>query len=260
MKQAYIFCLFVSIAYALPAQNISPASQFATTISEISLTKPKAFYFGEKYKGTWISFYSNGNRCDSGYLVNNMPDGIWKSWYPNGQLRFQMHCSAKRLSSAKDEMARIYKPGFSPSPHIREMKQLVANSPYPYDKLIYRQLYIAIHPVESSVAAEVLVNVQSGEGISSFQTALPPFTECMVHGVYKSYFENGMPKDSGYCDNGVREGVWEEWDENTKLKAVGFYKNGLRFKDWRYFNKEGKLQFINWYNRQEQITETIVLK
>jgi antitoxin component YwqK of YwqJK toxin-antitoxin module len=278
MKQVCILSLFVSIAYALPAQNISPANQFATTISETRLPllttinelpvvapapgiEPHAYFFGEKVRGTWMSFYSNGNRCDSGFLLNNMPDGLWKSWYPNGQLRVQMHCSAKKLASAKDEMERLYKPGFSPGPHMREMRQLVVNSPYPYDKLIYRQLYIATHSQEKDEIYEaVQVNVHSGDHIKSFQTELPPFTECMVHGVYKTWFENGLLKDSGYCDNGVREGVWVEYDENSKMRAVGFYRNGLRFKDWRFYNMEGKLQFIRWYNRQEEITQTIALR
>lgn len=240
MKQVLILSLFVTGVYAFTAPSYFP---------------------GERYKGVWVSYYSNGNRCDSGFLVNNLPDGLWKSWYPSGQLRVQMNCNARRLSAAKDEMDRIYKPGFSPSSNLREMRQLVASSPYPYDKLMYRQLYLSIHPHEmDGNAEEVQVNVQSGDKINSFQTGAPPFTECLVHGVYQSWLENGMLQDSGYCENGVRQGVWEEWDETANRRAVGFYKNGLRWKDWRYYNKEGKLQFIRVYNRHEEITETIVLK
>ena len=230
MKQVFLLSLFVTALHATSAQNISPANPIAASISTIK-------NFNEKFKGTWVSYYANGNRCDSGRLVNNIPDGLWKSWYANGQLRVQMYCNARRLVSAKDDMERVS------------------------DKLMYRQLYQSIHPHEMEGNAEaVQVNVQSGKKINSFQTGEPPFTECMVHGVYKSWLENGMLKDSGYCENGIRKGVWEEWDENTHLKGVGFYKNGLRFKDWRYYNKEGKLESIKWFNRQEEVTETIVLK
>jgi antitoxin component YwqK of YwqJK toxin-antitoxin module len=259
MKQLICLSLFVTGVYASTAQNISTASQLAATLTEIK--KAPADFPGEKHKGTWVSYYANGNRCDSGYLINNIPHGVWKSWYPNGQLRIQMSCNAKRLASAKDEMDRIYKPGFAPGPNLREMRQLVANAPYPYDKLVYRQLYLSIHPPTLDDNDEqVKVSVQNGDKINSFQTGAPPFTECMVHGVYQSWFEDGMLMDSGYCDKGIREGVWQEWDENMDMKAVGFYKNGLRWKDWRYYNKEGKLQYIRWYNRQEEVTETIVLK
>jgi len=126
--------------------------------------------------------------------------------------------------------------------------------------LMYRQLFIATHPpaIENE-NQEVQVQVQSGEDYSSFKTNSPPFTECLVHGVYKTWSEDGALIDSGYCDDGVREGVWQEWDEEMNMRAVGFYKNGLRWKDWRYYNKEGKLEYIKWYNRLAEVTETIVL-
>ena len=271
-----LLILFVSGAYALLAQNISPATQFATTIAEIKLPlvhtgpaaepaaaemMPSSYYIGENYKGTWMSFYTNGNRCDSGFLSDNRPDGLWRGWYPNGQLRMEMNCSAKKLTAAKDEMQRIYRPGFTPPPGTLQMKYLMASSTYPYEKLAYRLLYYAIHPPEIEKSyREIQVTVQSGEKTNSFQTDSPPFTECLVHGVYRSWFENGALKDSGYCDNGIREGVWEEWDDSVNMRAVGFYKHGMRWKDWRYYNKEGKLEYIKLYNRLEEVTETIVLK
>lgn len=241
MKQLYLISMFVLRYCMVAAQNMSPAT---TQISSTEFIQPENHFPGEKYRGTWVSYYSNGRLCDSGYLINNKPDGLWRGWYPNGQLRVQMQTSAKRLSSATEEMERLYRPGFSPGPHIKEMKQLQVSSVYPYDKFIYRQLYIATHPPD----------VEDGVGPKA------PFTECMVHGVFQSWFENGILKDSGYCDNGVREGVWEEWDEEANMRTVGFYKNGLRWKDWRYYNKEGKLDHIKVYNRQEEVTETIVLK
>lgn len=235
MKKAILLTLFVSGVSLCHAQN-------------------------SKYKGTWQSYYPNGNHCDSGYLYENMPHGTWKSWHPNGQLRMQIECSAKKLMSAKDEMQRIYRPGFAPGAGTR--KQMISNAGgHAYDKIIYRQLFFSIHPPDmENTLREVTVQVQSGDSMNSFTTDSPPFTECLVHGVYKTWFDNGMLKDSGYCDAGVREGVWEEWDEETDMRAVGFYKNGMRWKDWRFYNREGKLQYIRWYNRLEEVTETIVLK
>jgi antitoxin component YwqK of YwqJK toxin-antitoxin module len=262
--------------YTLQAQNLS-VTQIAsiTNISEIKIpvvytlaVQPVAetmqtaeYYIGKKYKGTWQSHYSNGNPCDSGFLYENIPDGLWKCWYPNGQLRVEMECSAKRMSATIDEMQRIYKPGYSPGPGITQMRQVMATSSYSYDKIVYGQLYVATHPpdLDNSIR-RVNVQVQQGNGVNTFTTETPPFTECLVHGVYKTYFDNGLLQDSGYCENGIREGVWEEWDEEQGMRAVGFYKGGLRWKDWRFYNKEGKIQFVKRYNRTEEVTETIVLK
>ena len=152
MKQVILLTLFVSGVCMLRAQN-SPANQFASinhlpeiklpvVQSAVAMLQPATDFIGEKYKGTWQSYYTNGNACDSGFLYENMPDGIWKSWHPNGQLRMEIECNSRRLMSAKDEMQRIYKPGYAPQPGSRKLKQMVANSGgFPYDKLIYRQLF-----------------------------------------------------------------------------------------------------------------------
>jgi hypothetical protein len=271
MKQVSLITLLLAGVYLAQAQNsLTGQTVYPPVFSDMlipvvepaeAVLLPAAHYIGDKYKGLWISHYPNGNRCDSGFLQNSMPDGLWKSWYPNGNLRMVIECSARRLSSTKDEMQRIYKPGYNPAPGVREMGQALVNSTYPYDKLMYRQMYFATHPPDlDDNNTTVEVQVQSGDGSNSFKTDSPPFTECLVHGLYKTWFEDGTLKDSGYCENGVREGVWQEWDDATNMRAVGFYKNGLRFKDWRYYNSKGKLEFIKWYNRMEEVTETIVLK
>ena len=102
MRQVCLLSLFVAGMYLASAQNITSAGQLATTISEVQLSivsQPiesisPADILGEKYKGTWISYYDNGNRCDSGFLQNGKPHGVWKSWYPNGQLRVKMECAS----------------------------------------------------------------------------------------------------------------------------------------------------------------------
>ena len=96
MKQVILLSLFVTGVYASTAQNISPAGFFATNIAEIKLPvvaaavsaevsssmimHPPAYFLGDRYKGVWISYYANGNRCDSGLLINNLPDGLWKNY------------------------------------------------------------------------------------------------------------------------------------------------------------------------------------
>lgn len=271
MKQVCLLSLFVAGAYVCTAQNISSTDQLAYTITKLRLSlidDPVDKVYPEniidkKFKGTWVSYSSNGNLCDSGYLLNGKPHGLWKSWYPNGQPRVQMQCDAKRLDATRSEMERIYKPGYSPGPAIREMRELVLSSPYPYEKFLYRQLYLSIHPPRRTDSSEeqVLVLLQSSNSpdlvANTFTTSERPFTECMVHGNFQSWFEDGFLQDSGYCDNGIRQGVWQEWDESMNLRAFGFYKNGLRRKDWRYFTREGKLEYIKWFNRLEEVTETI---
>jgi len=267
MKKVMSAVLFLLVWVTLQAQHKTSKriASSTNTYSQLPYVPreiyPPEHYIGINYRGNWQSRYSNGQLCDSGYLKNNMPDGIWKSWYPNGQLRMMMECNAKKLVATKNEMQRIYKPGYSPPPHLQEMKDIMNDDEsLPYEKLMYRQMYLSIHPPGlKDSAAELLVTVEEGDTVKTFMTNALPFTECLVHGRYVTWFPDGTRKDSGYCNEGIRQGVWEEWNEDGTVRAVGFYRNGMRWKDWRYFNKEGKLLYIRWYNRSEEVTETIVL-
>src|SRR4030095_1079684 len=38
-------------------------------------------YHRNKLFGEWRSWYENRQQCDSGRIVNDVPDGEWKGWY-----------------------------------------------------------------------------------------------------------------------------------------------------------------------------------
>lgn len=54
--------------------------------------------------GKWMSWFNNRHACDSGLLVNNLPDGIWKGWYANGNPRYILQFNARKLNALKNEL------------------------------------------------------------------------------------------------------------------------------------------------------------
>ena len=47
--------------------------------------------FGKKVyrdqNGNWITYFESGQKAMEGKFKNDKEDGIWKSWYENGQLK-----------------------------------------------------------------------------------------------------------------------------------------------------------------------------
>lgn len=79
---------------------------------------------------------------------------------------------------------------------------------------------------------------------------VPPFTQCLHHGLYINFYPGGTVKDSGYYKNGLREGVWEEWLENGNIRSIGFYHHGTKKNTWKFYNYSGKLLYIQHYNHR----------
>lgn len=221
----------------------------------------------DRLTGPWESWYLNGQLCDSGRLKNNAPDGLWKSWYPSGQLRMVAEYNANRLSDIKDDMQRVYRPifTFSPAGGSRMSPGFGGNSSFLYQQSLYQEMHLATHPPEI-IGMGANLSLKIKEDYNTIITApdnkryAPPFNECIVHGVYKSYFPDGTLKDSGYCYNGVRIGVWQVWDETQELKSVGFYKKGLKRDQWMYYNKNGKLVYITRYTRWGKKKDTMYME
>ena len=64
--------------------------------------------YKEKLHGGWQSFYNNNQICDSGSLNMGLPDGEWKTWYPDGQLKTVRNYSAEKYHFIKADLHRSH--------------------------------------------------------------------------------------------------------------------------------------------------------
>lgn len=203
--------------------------------------------------GTWMSWYHPEQLCDSGRLVKNLPDGEWKSWYSNGQPRSLRTYSAAMLQRIRNEIPRRGgKVTFFAITDIARTDPAGAwhllSPGYSYVTLARN----ASNPKEAtprSLEARVENNVLSG-----YHPYLPPFTECLHHGLYMNFYPNGQLKDSGYYQNGLREGLWDEWINNGTLRSTGAYRRGLKQDTWKYYSPTGQLIGIKMYNKRGKET------
>jgi antitoxin component YwqK of YwqJK toxin-antitoxin module len=207
-----------------------------------------AHYKRNKLKGAWLSKFGNESLCDSGSLKNNIPDGVWKSWYANGNLRYIRTYDAHKLEKAKQDIAlRASKAAMSPLASIARRNVNVAWSFLHPD---YSFHTLAAQPTNFSTSESWLtLNERVANNISEESAYIPPFAECLHHGLYMNFYEDGKLKDSGYYRNGLREGIWEEWVEDGKVRSQGFYNSGHKADTWKFHDQSGRLLYIKSYDR-----------
>ena len=203
-------------------------------------------YKNNRLNGIWSSWYASRLVCDSGKLVNDLPDGIWKTWHKNGQLKTIRSFDAFKYHAIKQETGRHKHSTFS-------ALAVMAKT----DRQAFHRHTNALSAYNTPPAAYATGN---GPTLSLKQIAdnntsedrelyLPPFEAGLLHGLYMTFYPTGAIKDSGHYKDGLREGVWEEWLEEGTVRSTGFYQHGLKKNTWKYYDSRGRLQYIQHYNR-----------
>ena len=203
-------------------------------------------YNRNRLHGNWTSWYNKLVVCDSGKFENNLPDGVWKTWYPDGTLRSIRTFNAYKYHALIDEIRRNNPrlSFFYLTALVKKNKSLLdyyTNANYSYNTL-----------AGNGVSRKSNHSLkQLGEINTDIETDhyLPPFTKGLLHGIYMNFYSNGLVKDSGYYKNGLRDGVWEERLENGNIRSTGFYQHGLKRNTWKFYNAEGKLLYYQHYDR-----------
>jgi len=192
-----------------------------------------------KLNGAWQSWYGTGALCDSGRLVNNLPDGEWKHWNEKGELQAIRHYSADKFYRVTDEMLR-YNPKRSFF-YLSELYQKDKQAAINYLGTAYS------FPSGRSVVVQSLRQLVFSN-ISKSDNYRPVFEQCLLDGLYMNFFPGAVIKDSGYYKNGVRTGKWVHRDSAGGLWQQGAYHNSIKVKEWKMYDRNGKLNEIIFYD------------
>jgi antitoxin component YwqK of YwqJK toxin-antitoxin module len=208
--------------------------------------------------GKWMSWFYNRNVCDSGLLINDLPEGTWKGWYDNGNPKYILQFSARKLNSLKDELIRQPKTKYfmlaskQPDEASRNYDaQLLFGHSREEVKSISLSKKVN-YPVYSLETVKKIVT--DNTDVSSSSSYKAPFAEGLLHGQFTSFYSDGSIKETGLYLNGLREGMWEEFSLINE-KAVGTYLHGYRNGEWRYYNSQGKLVFWKRFDVKGRETE-----
>ena len=199
---------------------------------------------GAKLNGAWQSWYPTGVLCDSGRLVNNLPDGEWKHWNEKGELLAVRHYSVDKFQRVTDEMLR-----YNPKRSFFYLSEL-----YQKDKQAALNYLTATYSFPSGRSAPVHSLRQLViSNISKSDNYKPVFEQCLQDGLYMNFFPGGVIKDSGYYKNGVRTGKWIHSDSADGYWYQGAYQNNIKIKEWKCYDKNNKLLELIFFDNKGRI-------
>ncbi|CAN5799832.1 hypothetical protein BH10BAC3_BH10BAC3_25600 [soil metagenome] len=173
--------------------------------------------------GTWVSRYTDATLIDSGNFHHGIPDGEWRSWYPDGKLRSIRTYNAVKWYAVESEISRR-----NTRIYYHQLSKLMGWNNQKFESLTKGSASFASLP----------------DANKRYQ---PPFRYCLHHGLFMNFYSNGAAKDSGYYKDGLRDGSWNEYYPNGQVSAAGAYLNGLKNSGWKYYNREGRLTMLSEY-------------
>jgi len=158
-----------------------------------------------KKQGLWMRFHSNMNIAEEGPYTNDLRNGFFKYYLPDGSLLKGERWVMGVLMQDAEEIEKI------------ELKR-------------------EIDPKTGTIAKIGAYRKGLEEGV---HRTYNPQGE-VVGG---QLFKQGLLLAEGITDEqGRRQGPWKFYFENGALRSEGSYKDGLKVGKWKYFFIEGKLE------------------
>lgn len=168
----------------------------------------------EQKQGLWITFYPNRNIKTEGPYVNDLKNGYWKYYKPNGDLIRVEKWSMGELQEGATEVNKV------------EIRRTIDPQS---GKLATKGAYRDGVPVGVHRAYN-----EEGEVISA------------------KIYEDGIVLSEGIIDEkGRKQGPWKFFYRDGSLRAEGAYSNDLKIGRWRYLFRNGDVEQIGNYLRGE---------
>jgi len=236
-SQVFSVLALKKFSLPLPERAIISESYNGTRLFSVSV-------HGSKLNGNWQSWYATGVLCDSGRLINNLPDGEWKHWNEKGELLAIRHYSADKFQRVMQEMLR-----YNPKRSFFYLSEL-----YQKDKQAALNYLTAAYSFPSGRSAPVHSLKQLViSNISKSDSYRPVFEQSLQDGLYMNFFPGGSIRDSGYYKNGVRTGKWVHRDSADGPWHLGAYQHSIKIKEWKYYDKNNKLLELIVYDNRGHI-------
>ncbi|MBK9382483.1 MAG: hypothetical protein IPN39_14310 [Chitinophagaceae bacterium] len=236
-SQVFSVLALKKFSLPLPERAIISESYNGTRLFSVSV-------HGSKLNGNWQSWYATGVLCDSGRLINNLPDGEWRHWNERGELLAIRHYSADKFQRVMQEMLR-----YNPKRSFFYLSEL-----YQKDKQAALNYLTAAYSFPSGRSAPVHSLKQLViSNISKSDSYRPVFEQSLQDGLYMNFFPGGSIRDSGYYKNGVRTGKWIHRDSADGPWRLGAYQHSIKIKEWKYYDKNNKLLELIVYDNRGHI-------
>lgn len=189
-------------------------------------------------------YYDDGSKSSEGYLKAGLPEGYWKSYYANGQLKTE----GNRKNYQLDSLWTFYSEDGAKTVEI-SYKQDKKNGP----KRTYKDAKVVRldNFIEDKIENFSITYFSSGKIKKEI-----PFVEDNKNGLGYEFNENGtvitlltykndvLTKKRSINrndENGQKQGSWMDFHANRSTKVEGPYINDLKNGYWKYYTSKGNL-------------------
>lgn len=176
------------------------------------------------------------NRFDK----NNLKTGIWKTFYPNGNVEEEIYYRA----GMKNGFYKKY----------NDKGTLISIEKYVNNVKEVNVAELKEYEIRKDYYQDGKVRI-----VGSYYNGIPDGVRREYDdkgNIVKGYvFENGIKTGEGITDNnGYKQGSWTEYHDDGSVKAKGKYINGNRVGEWKFYFSGGQLDQQGTYNNKGKST------
>ena len=205
----------------LSAQNVGQMKG-DTLINYVDINKKK--------QGKWEKKYDNGKIRYKGFFINDVPTGTFMYYHTNGKIKSVLNYAEDTTSTAE-----LY----------WETGLIAAKGSYDAQNRRIKLWHIYFEDGTLSV----IINYKAGQANGAVTMYYPggktKILDCnyklgKLDGMYKKFFQSGLPQEEGPYVNGVKHGHWKLYNPEGFVDEEGEYINGYKEGDWMVY-KVGKI-------------------
>ena len=192
-------------------------------------------------------FYETGAKSSEGYLRDGKPDGYWKSFYRNGNLKAEGDRNNYELSGPwlfynEDGVKTVeisYEGGLKNGLQktFRE-GQVVKEEPFVNDKI---QGFTRLFYLSGALKEEIpfVDGREKGEGYVYEEDG-----RIVTLHTYKAGVLTRRQSINRFDETGLQQGVWMKFHKNRQISEEGPYVNGLKHGYWKFYQPNGNLKRV----------------
>lgn len=191
-----------------------------------------------KKRGTWKTFYTDSLVSMEGYYMNDLKNGIFKTYDKKGNLlSLEKYKDGQLVVDSEQSIVLDLKSTYYSNGKVKSSGGYVDGK---------KEGTHRVYDEEGNILGGEVYSygVKTGEGIIDKSGDL--------EGDWKLYYDTGELKAEGSYIKNERDGDWIFYHKNGKIEHKGKYAKGLAQGGWTWYFDDGKLRREEYYRRGKE--------
>ncbi|MEE4177245.1 MAG: toxin-antitoxin system YwqK family antitoxin [Bacteroides sp.] len=182
-------------------------------------------------QGPWQGIFANGMLRYQGQFVNDIPQGTFRYFYPEGGLRAELH-----HDTSKDVVPAVY---------FHKNNQPMATGQFKNNQRTGLWRFFSESGIKLA-ETEYTEGQLEGKSITFFPSGevaeIVEYSAGVKQGAWQQFYEDGKVRLLASYENNELNGPFKLFYEDGKEQLLANYSNNLPHDSWKFFTKEGELE------------------